>query len=288
MNTIRIFAIVCSFVFCTAFTADKPAYLLFTGNGKKLTYKKMIKDLAKADVVFFGEYHNNPIAHWLEYEVSKSLYKERNGNISMGAEMFEADNQLILDEYLEGIISAKKFENECRLWGNYSTDYEPLVSFAKDSSIRLIATNIPRRYAEVVHKKGMDKLNELSDEAKHYIAPLPIELEPDSVLQSQMGIMSMMSKNPVGIAKAQAIKDATMAHFIAKNLEKGKLFIHFNGSFHSDNRDGIVKYLLKLKPGLRIKVISTVQQEELNKLDEAYTGIADYIICVTESMTKTY
>jgi len=278
---------VCLFI-CAAFKTDKPAYLLYNATGKFLSYNKMINELSMADVVFFGEYHNNPISHWLEYEVTKSIYQQKKGNIIMGAEMFEADNQLIVDEYLSGKISAKKFESECRLWGNYSTDYKPLVNFAKDSAIQFLATNIPRRYAAIVNKKGMHKLNELSNEAKRFIAPLPIYLEPDSVLQAQMGVMSMMGNNPLSIAKAQAIKDATMAHFIARNMEKGKLFIHYNGSFHSNNKSGIIKYLERYEPGLKIKTISTVQQKDISKLDSTNFNIADYIICTPLSMTKTY
>jgi uncharacterized iron-regulated protein len=288
MKKISILTFVSCLLICGAFTTDKPAYLLYNANGQKASYEKMIKELAKADVVFFGEYHNNPVSHWLEYEVTKSLYREKEGNITIGAEMFEADNQLILDEYMSGKISAKKFEDECRLWGNYSTDYDPLVTFAKDSSIQFVATNIPRRYADIVHKQGTDQLETLSEEAKRFIAPLPVEMEPDSVLMAGAGIMGMMSKNPLGIAKAQAIKDATMAYFIAKNYIKGRLFIHYNGSYHSDGKDGIIKYLKKYNPELRIKTITTAQQEQINKLDSAYHQQADYVICVVESMTKTY
>lgn len=288
MKQFKLIFILCCMMTCTAFASDKQAYVLFNGKGKKVSYKKMIKDLADVDVVFFGEYHNNPISHWLEYEVTKSLHKVKKGKITMGAEMFEADNQLILDEYMQDLISTKKFESECRLWGNYSTDYEPLISFAKDSSIRFVATNIPRRYASVVHKKGMKELDKLSEQALQFIAPLPITLAADSILEKSMGVMSFMSKNPLRIAKAQAIKDATMAYFIVKNHEKEKLFIHYNGSFHSDNYSGIIDYLKEYQPDLKFKTISTVQQDDIDKLDEAYLKVADYIICVPTSMTKTY
>ncbi|MCG8579300.1 MAG: ChaN family lipoprotein [Bacteroidales bacterium] len=246
----------------------------------------MIKSLNETDIVLFGEYHNNPISHWLELEVTKSLYSANNGHLVMGAEMFEADNQLIIDEYMNDIISVKKFEAECRLWRNYDTDYEPLIRFAKDSAIHFVASNIPRRYASVVHKKGIEKLDELSDLAKTYIAPLPIQFDPDSVLIAKMG--GMMGKSPLPIAKAQAIKDATMAYFITENLKDGHVFIHFNGSFHSDDDGGIRKYLQIYKPGIDVKTITTVSQDDIENLDEAYIGKADYIICVPSDMTKTY
>ena len=54
---------------------NKPAYQLFKSNGKAANYEKMIKELAECDMVFFGEYHNNPISHWLQFEMSKSFFE---------------------------------------------------------------------------------------------------------------------------------------------------------------------------------------------------------------------
>lgn len=288
MKTIKLISLVFIISMCLAFKSDHPAYLLYTGNGKQVSYKKMINDIKDADIIFFGEYHNNPMSHWLEFELVKSIYQKRDSKVILGAEMFESDNQLILDEYMQSLISTKRFENECKLWGNYSTDYEPLVSFARDSSVRFIATNIPRRYAEMVNKKGIETLNKLPLEAKKFIAPLPVSFAPDSVLRAQMGVMAMMHKNLVSIGKAQAIKDATMAYFIHKNLKENHTFIHFNGTFHSDNRGGIVEYLLKYDPTLKIKIISTVQQDDISFLEDIYMQKADYIINVPLSMIRTY
>ncbi len=288
MNKLSIVPIVLAALLLMSFKQDKPAYILYRDSGKNVKYKKMIKELKDADVVFFGEYHNNPISHWLQYEVTNSLYKATEGAIVMGTEMFEADNQLILDEYVNGLISTSRFEAECKLWGNYKTDYKHLVTFAKDSAISLIATNIPRRYAAMVHKQGIESLDKLTDQAKSYIAPLPINFDNDSVLIKKMGMMAKMSKNPVGIAKAQTIKDATMAYFISQNLKKNTIFIHYNGTFHSNNREGIVHELKKLNPNIKIKIISTVEQEDITKLGDENENIADYIICVPQTMIKTY
>ena len=90
--------------------------------------------------------------------------------------MFESDNQLIFDEYMQQNISYDRFEAEARLWDNYRTDYYPVVFFAKEHHIPFIATNIPRRYANIVKNKGFEALDSLSEEAKRYIAPLPLSL----------------------------------------------------------------------------------------------------------------
>lgn len=274
-----------------AFKNDKPAYRIFNAEGKAVKYSKMVDALQQADVVFFGELHNNPISHWLELDLTKDLYDKKNGNIILGAEMFEKDNQLLLNEYLKGEISKKSFEQEARLWPNYETDYKPLVEFAKEHGLEFIATNIPRRYASVVYKRGFEALDSLSAEARSYIAPLPIEYDADlpgykSMLDEMKGMgMTHLNEN---LPKAQASKDATMAYSIAGAMEDGKLFIHYNGSYHSDNHEGILWYLNKYKPGLKILTITCVEQKDIEEMDPEYKNQADYIVVIPESMTKTH
>lgn len=132
-------------------TGNKTAYTLFTGKGEKITYARMMRDLARCDILLFGELHNNPIAHWLQYEVTESLHGKRD--LVLGAEMFEADNQQPLDDYLSGKIDRKGLDTLARLWPNFKTDYAPLVDYAKTHGLRFIATNIPRRYANLVFKR---------------------------------------------------------------------------------------------------------------------------------------
>ena len=88
--------------------------------------------------------------------------------------------------------------------------------------------------------------------------------------------------------RAQAIKDATMAHFILTNYQPGSMFLHLNGTYHSDNFEGILWYLKRERPDLRYRSISTVSQEEPTKLEAEHLGKADFILCVPDRMTKTY
>ncbi len=272
-----------------AFAQDKPAYRIFDQTGKPVTFWEMIKGLQNANFIFYGELHNNSIAHWMELEITKSLYNE-NHKLILGAEMFEADVQLLINEYLNGLIREKDIRIEARVWPNYQTDYRPLLVFAKEHNLYFVASNIPRRYANLVYRKGFDALDQLSDQAKKYIAPLPIEYDPDLGCYKKMteGMVHMgMPANP-NIAKAQAIKDATMAYFISKNYKPSYQFIHYNGSYHSDNFQGIVWYLKKLRPQANIITITTVEQDSLNALNDQYKNLANFIVVVPTDMTKTY
>lgn len=227
----------------------KPAYALFDNEGKGITYEQLDRQLAKYDVVFLGEMHNCPITHWLEFEITRSLYGIHKEKLTLGEEMMESDNQLILEEYLQRKITYERFEEEARLWPNYSTDYYPVVFFAKENKIPFVATNIPRRYANAVKNGGMEALDSLSDEAKRYIAPLPIAFDYDEKeSEAAFSMMNMMGGRKSGdnykLAQAQAVKDATMGWFIANNI-RGK-FLHINGSYHSDWKGGIIPYLASL------------------------------------------
>jgi len=268
---------------------DKPAYKLFDEKGKKASYKDMLKESSEADIVFFGELHDNPICHWLEYELTADLYTEKGKNLVLGAEMFEADNQLMVNEYLSGLIKEKTFEAEARLWPNYKTDYKRLLNFARDSSLAFIATDIPRRYAAMVNKSGFGVLNSLDKSAFQFMAQLPIKY--DSTLACYADMAKMMGDSPShvtdNITRAQAMKDATMAHFILLNFTKGKTFLHFNGSYHSDRFQSIIWYLKQANPALKIVTISSVEQADPDDLKKESEGLANFIIVVPETMSKS-
>ncbi len=279
--------------FCLqSYSQDKPAYRIFSAEGKDADFGDMMKKLSKADIVFFGELHDDPVAHWLELEVTKNLFDQKGKDLVMGAEMFESDNQLIINEYLEGIYDASKFEAEVKLWKNYKTDYKPLVTFAKTNSVPFIATNVPRRYASLVSRKGFEGLESLSPEAKKYFPRLPIAYDPelkcykDMLNMGGMGVDS--SHMNLNFPKAQAIKDATMAHFILENWLKGKIFIHYNGSYHSSNFEGIVWHLKNTNPDLKILTVETVLQDSIEDLDSENKSIASFIVAIPSSMTRTY
>jgi len=271
---------------------DKPAYELYKNNGKKAKYDKMIKDLAKNDMVFFGEYHTNPISHWLQLEMSKSFYEIKGEKLFFGAEMFENGNQLVIDEYLKGFYKEDKMLAEItQLWGNYNTDYRPLLEFAKEKNLRFIASNIPRRYASMINKKGMAALKELSPEALAMIGP-DLEKYFDPTVKAYAEMADMMGghvpPNMLNIQTAQASKDATMAHFSLQNYTSGDLLFHFEGSYHSNYDQGIIWWINKIQPGLEIASITTVTESEWEEMtDEEKETIADYIIVVADHMTNT-
>lgn len=282
---------------CSLFiSATHPAYQLFNGRGKAISYEKLLKQAAEADVVLFGELHNNPICHWLELQLAKDLYALKKGQLVLGGEMFEADNQAALTNYVQGSSTDKEFAKQARLWPNYTTDYRPIVDFARTSKIPFVAANVPRRYASLVARQGLAALDTVA--TKQWIAPLPLTV--DLTLPGYKGMMDMMSDSRTAghgsggnsssenFARAQAIKDATMAHFILQNWQQGKTLLHYNGDYHSKNFEGISWYLHRQNPALRILTISSVEQESVKNLSIENKQMGSVILAIPSDMTKTY
>lgn len=266
---------------------DKPAYIIYNSGSEKVSYSDLRAASLSNDIIMFGELHNNTISHWLQLELTHDLYADSTTALIIGFEMFEADQQILIDEYVSGYVTTATFEREARLWNNYKTDYKPVFEFGRQNGIQLVATNIPRRYASLVYNKGLGALTDLSDEAKNWIAPIPVEV--DLSLPGYASIMeAAQGHGGENLPKSQAVKDATMAHFTLKYFSDGSRFLHLNGSYHSDNYEGIVWYLQQQNPDLRILTITTIEADDVTDLATINTTKADFTIVVPSRMTKTY
>lgn len=275
------------FLIASRAEVDKHAYLIYSSDGETVLYSDLIRELMNHDLIFFGELHNDPIAHWLQFEITKDLLTDNSRKTHIGMEMFEADQQILINEYFSGFISQSSFENEARLWSNYKTDYKPILELAKESEVQLIATNIPRRYASSVFREGLEVLDSLSGEAKQWIAPLPIEV--DITIPSYANISEAAGGHGGdNLIYAQAVKDATMAHFILLNMGLNDRLLHLNGSYHSNNREGIIWFIENQVSGYEIVSINTILVEDPLDVDSEELTAADFTVVIPRSMTRTY
>jgi uncharacterized iron-regulated protein len=262
-------------------------YVLYDANGKEVRVDKLFKEAQQKSWIFFGEYHNSSTIHRIQFLLTKHLHKVHGDKLLVGAEMFESDNQDIINEYFSGIINTKYFEDECRLWTNYKTDYKPIVEYLKSNALPLIATNIPRRYAHAVHYNGLDVLEKLPEHVKQLFLPtLPILI--DTTLSTYQEIKKMSMHGGKFMLEAQAVKDATMAHFIMKYWSPGKVFLHLNGAFHTNKYEGIISFLPKTWLKKEMLVISMVTQQDIEKLEDENKGLGDFIFCFEEDYAKSH
>ena len=277
--------------------AGQPSYLLFTGKGEPADYDVLLQVALKSDIILFGELHNSETAHRLRMKLARDLHADTKRPLVIGMEMFEADQQILLDEYLSGIIRRQNFEQETRLWSNYATDYRPMVEFAREAGIPVVATNIPRRYASLIYHQGPDSLSRLSPEAREWMAPLPILVELDLPGYKRIH-EAAIHHGGAYLAHSQASKDATMAHFIMKQHEDARPLpvrtLHATGTYHSDNFEGIYWYLRHYRFSGSILTISTSRQSGLPPAgrplpdDHTQLGRADFLLVVPERESRTH
>ncbi|MHA7607958.1 ChaN family lipoprotein [Elizabethkingia meningoseptica] len=268
------------------------AYRFYSKKGKIIKPEKVLRQLADYDVVLFGELHNNSMVHWLQLRVTEGLYAKKQQQLILGAEMFERDNQPQIDRYLTGNLDPKNLKDSVRLWNNYTTDYKPLLDFAKTKNLKFIAGNIPRKYASQVAKQGLESLNTLTTLEKTYIAGLPVKVTLDTPGYKEMKTMMGEHADDMKIMNfisAQAVKDATMAESIYRNIQPGKTIIHYNGNYHSKEYGGIYWYLKQKNPALKIAVISVFESDnpKLTVPEKDYIP-TEYNLIVPADMTKTY
>lgn len=281
--------VLCLLICTGSYAQDLEAFRIFDSKGKPVSFQKMMTGISAKQVVLFGEFHDNPISHWLELNVLLELNKKTTGpKLAVGFEMFELHQVKALDRYISG-KSYKALKDSTELWTNFKTDYKPVLDSAIAYGNIPFAANVTRKYASLVFKKGLAALDTLPEEQKKLMAPLPFPF--DSTLTQYVELINMgkeMHASGINFAYAQAIKDATMGHSIAEQVKRGKTVYFLNGAFHSDFHQGIAWYVLQYAPGTSVGTITTVSQKDVRKLQKEHLGRADFIVVVNETMTATH
>jgi len=282
-----------------------PGYIpqrVYDSNEKRYSdFEAMLLELSRADVVFVGEQHNDPATHRLERAILEGLARRR-GEILVALEMFERDVQPSLDEYLAGRISEEEFLRNSRPWPGYLSDYRPLVELARHHNWRVIASNVPRRYASQVSKQGMAAIDDVPPSERKLIAA-QFQCPFDDYFKRFSEVMGGhpgpeeagkedSKQNDEQRARverfyyAQCIKDETMAESIAEQLQQTNssgsqkpLVVHFNGAFHSDYHLGAAARTNRRIPRSKIKVVTIVPLDDLDEIKtDEHRKRGDYLI----------
>jgi uncharacterized iron-regulated protein len=272
-------------------------YRIYDAQGNASSLEKIVESLKGADVVFLGENHDDAVAHYLQNEIFRRAFEKygKERAIALSLEMFERDVQTVVDEYLKDLIPENHFLLSSRPWGNYKTDYKPLVDFAKTNRLEVIAANAPRRYVNMVSRGGRESLNQLSPEARRWLAPLPYGEASEAYARKFNALMGQTtdSMTPVKhspIVNAQALWDATMAFSISEYLKRSKnpLVVHLNGAFHTENRLGTPEHLLKYAPKTKFLVVTMRYEENFQSFDKSkHADLGDFVILTDTKIPRS-
>ncbi|MEM6644978.1 MAG: ChaN family lipoprotein [Bacteroidota bacterium] len=294
-------------------------YRVYTRDGQPTTLNALLLSLRGTDLVFLGETHDDPVAHHIEEIVLRQAHERYGGTdstagrpIAVSLEMFERDVQYVMDEYLQGLISESHFRKSSRPWGNYEPDYRPMVEFAKDNGLAVIAANAPRRYVNRVSRAGPEGLMALSAQAKATLPPLPYAAASEAytakwdslnaVMVAQMGggdAHGQASQPPNArrqrlmnnMLHAQSLWDAGMAYSITEHLLRrpNALVLHVTGSFHVDKGSGIPDHLERYRPGTRTLIVTMRPHSNIDDFDkEQFTNVGDFVILTDAALPRSY
>ena len=310
MKQVRLSLSFIAILFCLGFVQNIKAqlseanYRIYSVKlGKEVTLNEIVEDMANADVLFFGEEHNDSVTHYLEQKTYELMYRKFGAKTTLSMEMFTRDVQAVMDEYLQGSIREKHFIKDARVWSNYK-DYRPMVEFAKTNKLPIVCANAAGRYSNLAGRKGQKALMELPAASKLFFAPLPYDTASGAYYNKLMGlsghsttpdtgkkIMPVMSMGGFSLVTAQSLWDATMAYSIAEHLKqhKGQKVMQVNGRFHSDEGFAAVTQLKKYRPKAIALVVSCGSDPAFPNIDwKKYLSQGDYIVITDPSVPKTY
>jgi uncharacterized iron-regulated protein len=261
-------------------TTQAQQYKIYsTAKQQQISIADIISDMRKADVLFFGEEHDDSTGHAVEYVILKGLVQKYPGKVALSMEMFETDCQTVLNEYLKGYIREKSLISDARTWPNY-TDYRPMVELAKLEGLPVIAANSPARYTHMATANGLNSLRQLDSTGLSYLPPLPIDTATGAYHKKFTDLMGGEMPG-MHMYQAQNLWDATMAWSIAKFSKAHPAFkiMHINGGFHSEEKLGTVSQLKKYAPNAKSLTIAAYADSSYNNPDwSKYKKMADYII----------
>jgi len=257
---------------------------------KTISLDDIVADMTTADVLFFGEEHNDSIGHYLEINLFKKLATAYGNKVGLTLEMFHTDVQPIINEYLAGIITEKNFIKEARAWNNYK-DYKPMIEFAKREGIVVIGGNAAARYSNSVTKNGLEILAKLPASSKQFLPPNAIDTLTGRYYEKFIALLGGHSMGAMKVYQTQNFWDTTMAWSIAKFTKenKGKKVFQVNGRFHSDEKLGTYAQLKKHAPKLKVLNISAFATEDFANPDwEKHKDLGDYVILTDPKVKKSF
>ncbi len=282
--------------------------LIRSTDQQPIALSDLVQELASSDVIFIGELHSHSASHYLQMQLLTALY-QNNPQLVLSMEQFERDKQDVVNEYLSHNIGEETLITQAKAWPNYKSDYHPLMEFAKAHQLSVIAANAPKALVRCIALKGPGVADKLPEAQRAYLAR---DLTQSSTAYQEKfhqfmkgaGDWHGQSEKTTHASGhghggktgklsnsfyAQLARDNTMAESIAKALEAqpGHQVVAINGAFHSDSRLGAVDALKRLKPHLKISVLSPYEltDDEPDLATAAKQG--DYIYTV-QSVPKRY
>ena len=136
--------------------------ILHTATGHYINQQELLSSLNRYPLVYVAEQHDNPASHRLQLKVLKAMQARHPGQLTLGMEMFNNEQQAALDQWVAGELSEKAFLRQSRWYENWGSDFElyrELLEFSRDQKIPVIGLNVPKTLGRKVSMTPLDKLD---------------------------------------------------------------------------------------------------------------------------------
>jgi uncharacterized iron-regulated protein len=228
--------------------------------------------LASYDVVIFGEIHRHPGVHLQELQLLRALH-ERHPQWILSFEQFERDVQGVVNDYLAGRVGERTLIDKGHAWDNYLTSYRPLLLYAREHQLPVVAAEAPVWAIVCIGQYGPDILDQFTPGERSWVAR-DLHVTSDAYRDKYMKFQSGSPTHGGGGATtteaqlksersfiAQVARDDTMAEsiFLARQEYPGRKVLHLTGNFHAEGFLGTVTRLQLRDPKLKIAVIDPVE-----------------------------
>jgi uncharacterized iron-regulated protein len=247
--------------------------IMQTKSGTAVSAEQAADALKGYDVVFLGELHDHIGTHLAEMALLRTL-QARVPRIALSMEQFERDVQPVVNDYLAGRIGEETLKSKGRAWDNYAEAYRPLVEYAKDHALDVIAANAPASLVRCVAREGAVFLSTLPTAKRGWVAA---ELHTEDGPYKQKFLTFLGGDAAHGAAvdgetaqlaaensfAAQVTRDDTMAESIVKYLydNPGHMVVHVTGVFHVEDRLGTIERLKTRAANLKIALVLPVETD---------------------------
>lgn len=233
-------------------------------------------ELARGRVVCVGEIHDRYAHHLNQLEIIRRLHRI-HPDLVIGMEYFQTPFQPYLDAYVAGDLDEKTFLDKTEYYRRWKFDYRlyrPILNYAREQRIPLLALNIPREITEKVSRVGIDGLSQ----AERAMIPQHLDRTDERYRQRIKEIFEQHpnreQKDFEHFLEAQLLWDEGMAEAAARYLKAhpDTHMVILAGSGHLIYGSGIPARLARRLDGARIAVV-------LNGINASLEpDMADYIL----------
>ncbi|MCP4043921.1 MAG: PDZ domain-containing protein [Gammaproteobacteria bacterium] len=240
---------------------------------------EILPKLTAKRVVYVGETHDRLDHHQNQLEIIRGFH-QRNPDMAIGMESFQQPFQAHLDDYVEGRIDDKSLLRRTEYYDRWRFDYrlyQPILKYARDNRIPVVALNIAR---EITKKVGDGGFGALTEEERAQV-PQEIDRSDTEYIERLRKVYAFHARENVTqfdrFLDVQLLWDEGMAERVARYLKEHleRKMVVLAGSGHLSFGAGIPKRVTR-RLDIDTAIVLSLQKQEVEP------DMADFLLLTKE------